>query len=85
MVILTISKMQKEIIQGIPFWKDKNNTLFSFELDKKNIIQLGKFDVETETYILDTNWKELYSPKLNEFRTNSKNRDRKENKLQTSK
>lgn len=77
--------MQKEIVQGIPFWRDKNNNLYSFEIDKKNLIQLGKFDPATETYILSDNWKELYSSKLSEFRTNLKNRDRKENKQQVSK
>jgi len=78
-------QMQKEIIQGIPFWRDKNNNLYTFEVDKKNLIQIGKFDPETPTYILCDNWKELYSSKLNEYRTNLKNRDRKENKLQVAK
>ena len=73
--------MQKEIVQGIPFWKDKSNNLYSFELDKKNLIQLGSFDQETQTYRLKDEWKEIYRVKLEEYRASLKNRERKENKV----
>ena len=73
--------MQKEIVQGIPFWRDKNNALYTFEVDKKDLIQIGKFDSEKQTYILNDNWKQVYSTKLSEYRTNLKNRERKENKI----
>ena len=33
--------MQKEILEGVPYWKDKSNILYSFEPDKKNLISLG--------------------------------------------
>jgi hypothetical protein len=73
--------MQKEIVQGVPFWKDKNNNLYSFELDKKNLIHLGSFDQETETVKFKENWRELYRPRLGEYRDSLKNRERKENKV----
>jgi hypothetical protein len=73
--------MQKEIIQGIPFWRDKNSSIYSFELDKKNLIHLGSFDQETQSLKLKENWRELYRPKLSEYRDSLKNRERKENKL----
>jgi hypothetical protein len=72
--------MQKEIVQGVPFWKDKNNNLFSFELDKKNLIQLGSFNPETETFTLKDSWQADYKTKLEEYRSLLKNRERKENK-----
>lgn len=72
--------MQKEIVLGVPFWKDKNNNLFSFEIDKKNLIQLGSFHQETQTYNLKEDWRTLYQPKLEEYRNSLKNRERKENK-----
>ena len=85
MWIVLLVTMQKEIVQGIPFWKDKNNNLFSYKVDKKNLIQLGTFDPNTQTYTLSANWKELYSSELSEYRANLKNRDRKENKLTVTK
>ena len=75
--------MQKEVINGIPYWRDKNNNIYSFEIDKKNLIQLGSFNQETQTLKLKDNWKELYQPKLEDYRNNLKNRERKENKLVT--
>ena len=67
--------MQKEIINGVPFWKDKSNNIFSFEIDKKNLLQLGS------NAKLFHNWQELYDVKLSSYRDNLKPRDRKENKL----
>lgn len=75
--------MQKEVINGVPYWRDKNNNIYSFEIDKKNLIQLGSFNQETQTLKLKDNWKELYQPKLEDYRNNLKNRERKENKLVT--
>jgi len=72
--------MQKEIVQGVPFWKDKSNNLYSFELDKKNLIQLGSFHQESQTLRLKEDWKDIYQSKLEEYRNTLKNRERKENK-----
>lgn len=72
--------MQKEIVQGVPFWKDKNNNLFSFELDKKNLIHLGSFNQESQTFTLKDSWQTDYKAKLEEYRLLLKNRERKENK-----
>ena len=72
--------MQKEIVQGIPFWRDKSNNLYSFEPDKKNLIAIATFNHTTETYTLKDNWQELYSEKLDSYRKNLIKRDRKENK-----
>jgi len=44
--------MQKEIVQGVPFWKDKSNNLYSFEPDKKNLLLIGTYNPEKETYTL---------------------------------
>ena len=71
--------MQKEILEGVPYWKDKSNILYSFEPDKKNLISLGLFD--NEKLILKANWEELYSSKLIAYRNNLITRDRKENKI----
>ena len=72
--------MQKVIVRGLPFLVDKFNNLYSFELDKKNVIQIGSYNSDSESYILKENWRMLYSEKLCNYRTNLKNRDRKENK-----
>ena len=73
--------MQKEILQGIPFWKDKANILYSYELDKKNLLALGTYDPIKLSYTLKEDWKKLYQAKLSEYRDTLKNRERKENKL----
>ena len=72
--------MQKEIIQGIPYWKDKSNNIYSFEPDKKNCIAIGTYDPTTDTCILKDNWQEIYEPKLKQYRENLNTRSRKENK-----
>ena len=71
--------MQKVIVEGIPFWKDKSNTLYSFEPDKKNIINIGSF--VNDTFKLKDNWESLYESSLCDYRKNLKNRERKENKV----
>ena len=73
--------MQKEVVQGIPFWKDKSNNLHSFEPDKKNLLALGTYDSVKETYTLKEDWKSLYSERIKAYRENLKHRERKENKL----
>jgi hypothetical protein len=73
-------KMRKEIVQGVPFWKDKSNNLYSFDTDKKNSIHIGTYNTATETYTLKENWVEIYQSKLDEYRKNLIKRDRKENK-----
>ena len=72
--------MQKELVQGVPFWRDKSNNLYSFEIDKKNLLTLGTFNPTTESYILKNNWKNLYESRLNDYRKNLNKRERKENK-----
>lgn len=72
--------MQKEIVQGVPFWKDKSNNLYSFEPDKKNLIAIATFNPTTETYTLKDNWQALCKEKLDNYRKNLIKRDRKENK-----
>ena len=71
--------MQKVIADGVPFWKDKLNVLYSFEPDKKNLIVLGTY--VNESCKLKDNWESLYEEYLSNYRKNLKNRDRKENKL----
>jgi hypothetical protein len=72
--------MQKELVQGVPFWKDKSNNLYSFEPDKKNLLTLGTFNPTTDTYILKESWKNIYESRLNDYRKNLNKRERKENK-----
>jgi len=74
--------MQKEIVEGVPFWKDKSNNLYSFEPDKKNLIAIGSYNSEKQTITLKDNWKQIYQVKLDDYRKNLKNRERKENKLE---
>ena len=71
--------MQKVIIEGIPFWKDKSSTLYSFEPEKKNLLTLGSY--KDNKYLLKEDWQAIYKDTLYDFRVNLKNRDRKENKL----
>ena len=72
--------MQKAIINGIPFWKDKTNTLYSYELDKKNLLTLGTYNPTSDSYTLKESWEETYRDTLENYRTNLKDRERKENK-----
>jgi len=71
--------MQKEVLEGVPYWKDKSDILYTFELDKKNLIAIGSY--KEGKVVLKDNWKDLYSSKLESFRENLQNRERKENKL----
>jgi hypothetical protein len=71
--------MQKEILEGVPYWKDKSDILYNFELDKKNLIAIGSY--KDNKVVLKDNWEEIYSSKLVSFRENLQNRERKENKL----
>lgn len=73
--------MQKEIIEGIPYWKDKHNTVFSFESDKKNLLELGTYNPTTELLTLKADWLQQYQSKLSIYREGLKQRERKENKL----
>lgn len=70
--------MQKVVVNGIPFWKDKSNTIYSYELDKKNLITLGT--IANDSYKLKEGWEEVYREVLDNYRTNLKDRERKENK-----
>ena len=72
--------MQKEIVQGIPFWRDKANNLYTFEADKKQAILIGTYNTASETYTLKENWVQIYQSKLDDHRKNLIKRDRKENK-----
>lgn len=80
--IFKVLKMQKIIVHGVPFLVDKLNNLYSFEQDKKNLIILGTYNPEKETYTLKDNWEELYQEKLDDYRKNLKNRERKDNKVE---
>ena len=71
--------MQKEVLEGVPYWKDKSDILYTFELDKKNLIAIGSY--KEGKVVLKDNWEELYSSKLGSFRENLKNRERKDNKV----
>lgn len=73
--------MQKEVIQGIPFWKDKSNNLYTFEFDKKSAIQIGTYNQASESYTLKSDWQQLLSERLDNYRKNLIKRDRKENKI----
>jgi len=72
--------MQKEVVQGVPFWKDRSNNLYSFEPEKNNLLLLGTYNQTTETYALKDNWKTLYEARLSSYRENLNKRERKENK-----
>ena len=72
--------MQKEIVQGIPFWRDKSNNLYTFETDKKHAILIGTYNTASETYSLKEDWVKIYQSKLEDHRKNLIKRDRKENK-----
>jgi len=73
--------MQKEIVQGVPFWKDKSNNLYSFEPDKKNLLLIGTYNPEKETYTLKDDWQTLYKERIDNYRKNLLKRDRKENRI----
>jgi hypothetical protein len=70
--------MQKVIVNGVPFWKDKSNTIYSYELDKKNLITLGT--IVNDSYKLKEGWEEIYREVVYTYRANLKDRERKENK-----
>jgi len=72
--------MQKEVIEGVPYWIDKHCTLYSFEVDKKNLLEVGKYNPTTEVLSLKNDCLEQYQQKLTSYRENLKSRSRKETK-----
>jgi len=60
---------KKEIIQGIPFWVDTQNRFFAFEnKETPGTLHLGTYNPQTKALQLREDWKEVYEPKLQEYR-----------------
>jgi hypothetical protein len=60
---------KKEIIQGIPFWVDAQNRVFAFEnKETQGTLHLGTYNPQTKTLQLREDWKEVYEPRLQEYR-----------------
>lgn len=69
--------MQREVVDGIPFWTDKKN-LFYYDVDPagpKNIL-LGSKRADG-TLQLNENWEQQLAAALEQFRVNTVPRSRK--------
>jgi len=69
-------RMQSKQIQGLHFLVDKEKNVFSYEKDGKEPILLGKYDAEKEKVALRADWREVYQPRLELYRTTEKPRSR---------
>ncbi len=69
--------MQKKILQGIPFWVDAQNRIYLFEnKETPGTIVLGTYNPQTEKIQLREDWKDVYQPKLDEYRASLQSRAR---------
>ena len=60
---------KKEILQGIPFWVDGQNRVFAFEnKETPGTLHLGTYNPQTKQLQLREDWKEVYEPRLQEYR-----------------
>ena len=69
-------RMQSKQIQGLHFLVDKEKNVFSYEKDGKEPLLLGKYDTEKEKVTLRADWREVYQPRLELYRTTEKPRSR---------
>lgn len=78
MYVETQYKMQKKIIQGIPFWVDAHNRVFAFETKElpSNPLFLGTYNPQTEKVDLLDTWREAYAKPLEEYHTKAAARAR---------
>lgn len=65
-----MTRMKKELIQGIPFWVDAQNRIFAFESKEQpaNPLWLGTYDPKTEKIELRPDWEAAYRDKLEHYR-----------------
>lgn len=68
-----MTRMKKEVIQGIPFWLDAQNRIFAFEGKEvpATPLWLGSYNPTTQKIELRTDWEAAYKDKLEAFRKNS--------------
>jgi len=65
--------MKKEVIQGIPFWLDNQNRVYSFEGKEApvNPLWLGTYSPATQKIELRSDWEAAFKDKLEVYRKNS--------------
>ncbi len=65
-------------LQGIPFLCDPvTKTIYAYEkVPTQPLLALGTYNPETETFTLLDNWKELYEPRLKQYRESLQPRSR---------
>lgn len=67
-----------KILQGLPFLlHPATNVLYAYEkVPTQPLLALGTYDPNKETFTLVPNWKELYEPRVTQYRANEKPRSR---------
>jgi hypothetical protein len=70
--------MKKEIIQGIPFWVDKDRRIFAFEGKElpADPLWLGTCDAGLTKIELRADWQTAYQEKLEKYRQSATARPR---------
>ncbi len=65
-------------LQGIPFLCDPaTKTVYAYEkIPTQPLLALGTYNPEAETFTLVANWKELYEPRLKQYRESLQPRSR---------
>lgn len=75
--LIQVEMQKKELIQGIPFWVDAQNRVYAFEnKETPGTLHIGTYTPQTKTLQLRDDWKEVYEPRLQEYRRNLQARAR---------
>jgi hypothetical protein len=70
--------MLVKVLQGIPFLVEPSTkSIYAYEKPVQGTpVRLGTYDPVAETFTLVDNWKELYQPKVDAYRSTEKPRSR---------
>ena len=68
--------MQREVIDGIPFWCDKENKLYYYDVNLPKTLFLGTKSPEG-TAKLHEDWQQFLASTLNQYRLDAVARNRK--------
>jgi hypothetical protein len=64
-----VEMQKKELIQGIPFWVDGQSRVYAFEnKETPGTLHIGTYNAQAKTLQLRDDWKEVYEPRLQEYR-----------------
>jgi hypothetical protein len=68
-----MTRMKKEVLQGIPFWLDLQNRVYAFEGKEvpAQPLWLGTYSQATQKIEFRPDWETAYKEKLETYRKNS--------------